>query len=438
MSLKIAVIGGGSSYTPELAEGLIKNYDTFPVSEIALVDIPEGAEKAEIICALLKRMFKRAALDVSVYFTLDRAMALRDADFVVSQFRVGGLNARISDERLPLKYGIIGQETTGPGGFANALRTIPVALEICHDIESFCPDAWLINFTNPSGIVTEAINKHSKVKCLGLCNVPINMEAAVGKLLGVDRTKIRCQFAGLNHLSFIGKLFLEGKELIAQKGALTQSIGSVVKNIDGPDIPPEIIDVLGFIPSPYLRYYYLEHDMLEEEMKKYNESGKTRADEVVDIERALFEKYKDENLAEKPKELEKRGGALYSEAAVSLMNSIWNDSGDIHVVNVRNGNAIEGLPYDAVVETSCVITKAGATPLVYGALPETIEGLVHEVKAYESLTIDAAVSGNVYTAVLALMNHPLVRDIKTAKAIFEDLIMENIEYLGNFTGGTEL
>ena len=437
MSIKIAVIGGGSSYTPELAEGLIKNHGTFPVGELALVDIPQGAEKAEIICALLKRMFKKAELDVKVYFTLDRAKALEGADFVVSQFRVGGLDARISDEKLPIKYGIIGQETTGPGGFANALRTIPVALEICRDIERLCPDAWLINFTNPSGIVTEAINRHTNVKCIGLCNVPINMETAVSKFTGIDKARLRCQFAGLNHLSFIGKLFVDGKDLLAQKGALTVNIGSVVKNIEGPDVPPELIDALGFIPSPYLRYYYLEHDMFDEETKKYNESGKTRAGEVVDIESALFEKYRDENLAEKPKELEKRGGALYSEAAVSLMNSIWNDTGDIHVVNVRNRGAIEGLPDDAVVETSCVITKSGATPLIYGAMPKTIDGLVHQVKAYETLTIDAAVSGDMYTAVLALMNHPLVRDVNTAKALFEDIVMENAEYLGNFMGGTK-
>lgn len=435
MSIKIAVIGGGSSYTPELAEGLIKRTATFPVGEIALVDIPEGTEKAEIVSALLGRMFKKAGVKVKVYATLDRKKALKGADFVVSQFRVGGLEARSRDEKIPLKYGIIGQETTGPGGFANALRTIPVTLEICRDIEKFCPDAWLINFTNPSGLISEAVNRHSKVKCIGLCNVPINMEAAVCKYTGIDKSRLRCQFAGLNHLSFIGKLFADGTDLLAKKGGLPISCGSVVKNIGGPDIPADIVDALGFIPSTYLKYFYLEHDMYDEEIKQFNETGKTRADEVKEIEAALFEKYKDISLAEKPPELAKRGGALYSEAAVSLMNSIWNDMGDIHVVNVKNSGAIDGLPDDAVVETSCVITKSGATPLTYGAMPKTAVGLVEQVKAYELLTVEAAVTGNPYTAVLALANNPLVRDVKTAKALFEDIFIQNIDFLGAFAEG---
>jgi 6-phospho-beta-glucosidase len=430
--MKLTVIGGGSSYTPELADGIIKNYKTFPVSELVLVDIEEGREKAEIICAFVKRMFLRAGLPVHVSVSLDRRSALTGSDFVVSQFRVGGLAARSSDEKIPLKYGVIGQETTGPGGFTNALRTIPKALELCRDIQDVCPEVWLINFTNPSGIITEAINRHTGVKCIGLCNVPINMEREICKALGMDKKQVHCHFAGLNHLSFIGKLYVNGNDMLQSKRGLPVIGESVVKNITGPNIPADVIEAFGLIPSPYLRYFYLERDMFKEEIEKYKQTGKTRADEVVETEAVLFEKYCDESLTEKPEELSKRGGALYSEAAVALMNSIWNDSGDMHVVNTPNRGAITDLPFDAVVETNCIIGKQGAMPLAYGPLPGQISGLVHQVKAYERLTIEAAVSGDAKKAVIALANNPLVRDVKTAKAMFTDLLMANMEHLGVF------
>jgi 6-phospho-beta-glucosidase len=432
--MKLTVIGGGSSYTPELADGIIKNYGTFPVTELALVDIEEGRQKAEIICALLERMFKRARLPVNVSVSLDRRRALSGADFVISQFRAGGLAARSKDEKIPLKYGVIGQETTGPGGFANALRTIPEVLALCRDIQQECPGAWLVNFTNPSGIITEAILSHTDVKCIGLCNVPINMEREICKALNMDRPRVRCMFAGLNHLSFIGKLFVDGQDVLLS-GDLPRIGERVVKNITGPEIPADVIDAFRLIPSPYLRYYYLERDMFEEEMEKYAQTGKTRADEVRETEAVLFEKYRDEALAEKPEELSKRGGSLYSEAAVALMNSIWNDSGEMHVVNTLNRGAITSLPYDAVVETNCIIGRHGATPLAYGPLPKQISGLVQHVKCYERLTIEAALSGDVKKAVIALASNPLVRDVKLAKALFEDILAENKEYLSAFIRG---
>ena len=434
--MKLTVIGGGSSYTPELADGIIKNYDTFPVTEIALVDIEEGRQKAEVICSLLKRMFKRAGLTINVSVSLDRRRAQHGTDFVISQFRVGGLAARSNDEKIPLKYGVIGQETTGPGGFANALRTIPEALDLCRDMQDVCPDAWLINFTNPSGIITEAINSHTDVKCIGLCNVPVNMEREICKALNTDNSRVRCMFAGLIHLSFIGKLFVDGQDVLLSEG-LPRIGESVVKNIAGPDIPADVIDAFRLIPSPYLRYYYLERDMHGKEMEKYKQTGKTRADEVMETEAVLFDKYRDEALAEKPEELSKRGGSLYSEAAVELMNSIWNDRGEMHVVNTLNCGAVTDLPFDAVVETNCVIGRHGATPLVYGPLPQQISGLVHHMKAYERLTIEAAVSGDAIKSVTALANNPLVRDVKLARALFADILSANKDYLGAFIRGSQ-
>ncbi len=431
-AIKLTVIGGGSSYTPELADGIIKNYSTFPVKEIALVDVEEGREKVEIICSLLKRMFKKAGLPIAVYCTLDRRSALKGSHFVISQFRAGGLDARSGDEKIPLKYGIIGQETTGPGGFANALRTIPITLEICRDIEEICPDSWLINFTNPSGIVSEAVSKYSKVKCLGLCNVPINMEREVCTSLGLDKSKVQCRFAGLNHLSFIGRIFVDGRDILESRGGSRLIKNNVVKNIKGSEIPSEFVDALGFIPSPYLKYFYLESDMFKEEFEKYNAGGITRADEVKEVESVLFDKYRDVSLNEKPEELSKRGGALYSEAAVSLMNSIWNDASDIHVVNTTNRGCIPDLPRDAVIETNCVISRSGAEPLVYGPLPDAVKGLVQQVKAYERLTVEAAVEGSQTKAILALVNNPLVLDANKAQAIFADILRANAPYLKHF------
>lgn len=435
-AVKIAVIGAGSSYTPELADGILKRFSTFPVKELALVDIDSGMHKAGIIASLTERMFKKAGLSVAITCTTDRREALKGCNFVVSQFRVGGLQARSNDEKIPMKYGMVGQETTGPGGFTKALRTIPVILDICRDIEEICPDAWLINFTNPSGIITEAVHTYTKVKCIGLCNVPINMTREVCNFLHMEPERVHCRFAGLNHLSFIGRIYVDGTDIVSHLDLSALTKGSVVKNIPGTEIPAELLQVMGFIPSPYLKYYYLEKQMLEEQREKLEKEHKTRADEVMEVERALFEKYADPALAEKPAELSKRGGALYSEAAVSLMDSIWNDRSDIHVVNTVNNGCLPELPDGAVIETNCIVNREGATPLTYGPLPGTIRGLVQQVKAYEQLTIQAAAEGSPQKALAALINNPLVHDAAAAKELLGDLLAANREYLpGFFRGG---
>jgi Alpha-galactosidases/6-phospho-beta-glucosidases, family 4 of glycosyl hydrolases len=427
--LKIVVIGGGSSYTPELAEGFIKNRDTLPVGELVLVDVENGRKKVEVICALVQRMFKKENIDIAVSCTLDRKKALEGADFIISQFRVGGIEARSRDEKIPLKYGIIGQETTGPGGFTKALRTIPVVLDICRDIENICPDAWLINFTNPSGIITEAVHKNSKVKCMGLCNVPINMIREVSNAIGINKSKIHCCFAGLNHLSFIGKLYINGRDVLKDSNTVQLIKDSVVKNIPNVQMPSELLTSLGFIPSSYLKYYYLERQMFEDESKHFKETGKTRADEVAEVEKKLFDKYMDANLCEKPAELAERGGSLYSEAAVSLIDSIWNDRGDIHVVNALNNGCVPELPFNVIIETNCIIRREGAVPLSYGLLPKSIKGLVQHAKAYEELTIEAAVERSRVKAYRALINNPLVHDANDAKLLLDDLLECNSEYI---------
>lgn len=430
--LKIATIGGGSSYTPELVEGFIKRYDELPVKDLYLVDIEEGKEKLEIVGNLAKRMVEKAGVDINIHLTLDRREAIKDADFVTTQFRVGLLDARIRDEKIPLRYDVIGQETTGPGGFAKAQRTIPVILDICKDIEELSPNAWLINFTNPSGIITETVLKYTNVKAIGLCNVPIGMVYGVAEMLDVDVERVSIDFVGLNHLVWGTHVYLDGDD-ITEKLIDSFAGGKSMSMKNVPDLPweAEFIKSLGMYPCPYHRYYYLTDKMLEEEKKEAATVG-TRGEQVKKVEKELFELYKDPNLNIKPPQLEKRGGAHYSDAACSLINSIYNDKKDIHVVNVKNNGTILDLPNDAVIETNAVINKNGAHPINIGHVPTKIRGLMQSVKAYEELTIEAGVTGNYYTALQALTIHPLVPSATVAKKILDDIIRENIDYLPQY------
>ncbi|SES95664.1 6-phospho-beta-glucosidase [Anaerobranca gottschalkii] len=432
--LKIAVIGGGSSYTPEIIEGFIKRANELPVKEIWLVDIKEGEEKLNIVGKLAQRMIEKAKLDTKVFLTLNRREALKDADFVITQFRVGGLEARLRDEEFPLKYGVIGQETTGPGGFAKALRTIPVILDICKDIEELAPRAWLINFTNPAGIITETISKYTKVKTIGLCNVPITMEMTISKLLEVDKKDIFVEFIGLNHLVWGKRVLLRGED-ITERIIKTMLDGSQLNMKNIPDLKwdREFVKNLGMIPCPYHRYYYMSDLLLKEQQSSLSQKGKgSRAQQVMEIEKKLFEIYKDENLDEKPKELEKRGGAYYSDAAVSLISAIYNDKKEIHVVNVKNNGTISFLPDDAIIETNCVVGNNGAVPLIFGDVPKEIVGLINQVKIYESLAIEAGVTGDKDKAVMALVNHPLVLSVEKARKLVDELLNINKQYLPQF------
>ncbi len=433
MGLKIAVIGGGSSYTPELIEGIIKRAGTLPVKDIWLVDIDEGKEKLEIVANLAKRMIAKYGLGVKVTATLDRIEALKDADFIITQFRVGGLKARASDEEIPLKYNVIGQETTGPGGFACALRTIPVILDICKDIELYAQNAWLINFTNPSGIITEAIYRHTKVKAMGLCNVPIGMVNNIAKLLGVDSNRIFIDFVGLNHLVWGKNVYLDGKNVTVKVLKLLSDGKSInMKNIPDLKMDSDMLKSLGMIPCPYHRYFYMTEEILKEDLKAFHDGNGTRAVQVMEVEKELFKAYNNKQLDEKPKELEKRGGAFYSDAAVSLINSIYNDTKDIHTVNVKNNGTIRNLPIDVVIETNAVVGGFGAQPLTIGEPDERINGLIQAVKSYELLTVQAAVSGDYNTALQALICNPLVKPTNAAKRILDDIIKENKKYLPQF------
>lgn len=422
--IKIVTIGGGSSYTPELVEGFIKRYQELPVKELWLVDIEAGQEKLNIVGALAKRMVEKAGLPIEVHLTLDRRAALKDADFVTTQFRVGLLEARAKDERIPLKYGVIGQETNGPGGLFKGLRTIPVILDIVKDMEELCPDAWLVNFTNPAGMVTEAVLRYTNLKkVVGLCNVPIGIKMGIAKALDVDVERIEVQFAGLNHMVYGLDVYLDGVSIMDQ---VLDELGNPnsqwsMRNIEAKNWEPSFVKGLGVIPCPYHRYYYKTKDMLEEEQKAAQEKG-TRAEVVQQVEHELFELYKDPDLSIKPPQLEKRGGAYYSDAACNLISSIYNDKHDIQPVNTVNRGAIASIPAESAVEVNCIITKDGPKPIATGDLPVAVRGLVQQIKSFERVAAEAAVTGDYETALVAMTINPLVPSDEIAKQILDEML----------------
>lgn len=432
MVLKIVTIGGGSSYTPELVEGFIKRHKELPVKELWLVDIEEGKHKLEIVGNLAKRMVKKAGVDMEVHLTLDRREALKDADFVTTQLRVGLLDARIKDERIPLSHGVIGQETNGAGGLFKALRTVPVVLDIIKDIEELCPNAWLVNFTNPTGVISEAVFKYTNFRrYIGLCNVPIGVKNGMADILEVEKDRVEMDFAGLNHMVYTLNVRLDGKDIT--KEAIEKFVTSSLTMQNIKDIPlnADFVRALGVIPCPYHKYYYKHKEMLEEELEGFKD-GKTRGETVKALEDDLFELYKDENLAVKPPQLEKRGGAYYSDAACNLINSIYNDKKDIQVVNTLNNGAIRDFREDSAAEMSCVITKEGPKPLSVGYLPVAVSGLVTEIKAFEILAAKAAVEGDYNAALQALCINPLIPSDDLAKTILDEMMEAHKEYLPQF------
>lgn len=437
-ALKIATIGGGSSYTPELIEGYIKRKDELPIKEIWLVDIEEGREKLEIVGEMAKRMVKAANLPWEVHLTLDRRQALKDADFVSTQFRVGLLDARVKDERIPLSHGVLGQETNGAGGMFKAFRTIPVILSIVEDMKELCPNAWLVNFANPSGMVTEAaIYYGGWEKTAGLCNVPIGHMSTDAKRLGVPENELSFKFAGINHFLWHRVWDKNGVELTDKLIDLlyhpdnANAENNNLRNIHSVRFPYEVIKDLRILPCGYHRYYYITDEMVKHSVESFKE-GKTRAQVVKQTEKRLFELYKDPNLDYKPKELEQRGGTHYSDAACELIASIHNNKGTEMVVSMPNKGAVSELPYDCVAEVSCRVTAHGMEPYRWGKLPPAARGMLQIMKAMEQTTIRAAVTGDYNAALQAFTINPLVPSGTMAKILLDELLIAHKEYLPQF------
>lgn len=435
-ALKIATIGGGSSYTPELIEGYIKRASELPIKEIWLVDIEAGKEKLETVGKMAKRMVEAAGLDWEVHLTLDRREALKDADFVSTQFRVGLLDARIKDERIPLSHGVLGQETNGAGGLFKAFRTIPVILSIIEDMKELCPNAWLVNFTNPAGMVTEAAIKHGGWKrTVGLCNVPIGSSKRAAETLNIPEEDLFIKYAGINHFHWHRVWDKEGNErtmeLIESYFHPEKKQESDLKNIHDLPFHYEQIKDLGMIPCGYHRYYYIEDAMLQHSIDDFK-AGKTRAQVVKGTEEALFELYKDPNLNYKPKELEQRGGTHYSDAACEMIASIYNDKQTNMVVSTENNGTITDLPYDCVVEVSGPVTAHGHEPFNWGTFPPALRGLLQGMKAMEETTIRAAISGDYGAALQAFTINPLIPGGEMTKTLLDELLLAHKDFLPQF------
>src|SRR5918994_6156338 len=419
VGVKIAVVGGGSTYTPELVEGFVTRDDRLTVGELVLLDV--DAERLDVVGSLADRMLRRAGWTGTLVRTSRRDEALDGAQFVIVQLRVGGQAARLNDETIPLRFGCVGHETTGPGGFAKALRTVPVVLELAEDVERRgAPGAWLVDFTNPTGLITQSLLDRGH-RALGLCNVAINMQRGVAKQLGVEPERVQLEHVGLNHLSWERAVYVDGVDRLPE---LLDTQAELVA--DEMRLPVDLVRALAAIPSYYLRYYYLTRTVLEEQR-----AGHTRARDVMDIEARLLELYKDQSLAEKPALLDDRGGAFYSEAAAQLIASLHDGAGDVQVVDVRNDGALPDLPDSAVVEIPARIDRDGAHPLPLAPMAPEQRGLVQAVKAYEELTVAAARSGDRTIAVRALTANPLVGG-EVARPLLEAMLEADAEHLERF------
>ena len=410
--MKLAVIGGGSTYTPELVSGLSRERERIAVDELVLHDV--DAERRDVVGGLARRMLERQGYAGRLTVTGELDRALEGADFVLVQIRVGGQAARLRDETIPLACGCIGQETTGAGGLAKALRTVPVVLDIAERARELANrDAWIVDFTNPVGIVTRALLDAGH-RAVGLCNVAIGFQRAIARALGVEPARVAVDQVGLNHLTWIRSVYLDGRDVLDE--LLADHVDALAAQSD---LPPELLRELGVVPSYYLRYFYLEDAVLREQR-----TATPRAQEVADIERELLDLYRDPSLAEKPALLERRGGAFYSEAAAQLVAALASDAGDVQVVDLRNGGALAGLADDDVVEVPARVGTDGPVPLPQAPLAPELLGLVQHVAAYERLAARAAAEDDRELAAKALLAHPLVGQWPTNSQVLDMLTGE--------------
>ncbi|MFF9728531.1 6-phospho-beta-glucosidase [Streptomyces albidoflavus] len=418
--MKLTVVGGGSTYTPELIDGFARLRDTLPLTELVLVDPDAG--RLELVGGLARRIFARQGHPGTITTTGDLDAGVEGADAVLLQLRVGGQAARQRDESWPLECGCVGQETTGAGGLAKALRTVPVVLDIAERVRRTNPDAWIIDFTNPVGIVTRALLQAGH-KAVGLCNVAIGFQRKFARLLDVAPAEVHLGHVGLNHLSWETSVRLggpAGEDVLPR--LLTEHGDAIAADLH---LPRPLLDRLGVVPSYYLRYFYA-HDVVVDELR----TGPSRAEKVAAMERELLELYADPALDEKPDLLSQRGGAFYSEAAVDLAAALLGRGGSpLQVVNARNDGTLPFLPDDAVVEVQAEVGPEGARPLAVPALDPLYAGLVQHVTAYEDLALRAALEGGRDRVFAALLAHPLIGQYDQAETLTDLLLSHNQEHL---------
>jgi 6-phospho-beta-glucosidase len=429
--MKIAVIGGGSTYTPELINGFLERISTLPVSELWLMDI--DTTRLDIVGGFARRMVETKGKPFKVVLTADLHAAVQDASYVITQLRVGQMPARVADEYLGLRHGLIGQETTGVGGMAKALRTIPVILKIAAELGEFgAPGALLANFTNPAGLVTQALQKYAPdVASVGVCNVAIttkmgiidNLKELKGSAVTPELTQLNT--LGLNHLSWHRGFTVDGEDIWPQ---VFEAYLAELRSDPEPEWDPRTIEVLGMIPNYYLQYFYHTDHKLESQ----HQWPPSRGEEVIQIENGLLKQYADPSLVEPPAELMLRGGAYYSTVATQLLNAHYNDLGETHIVNTTHAGAVPGWPADWVLEMPCRVDRNGIHPLPAMPLPTVCYGLLAQVKSYELLTVEAAVHGDRDAAFQALLAHPLGPKADRVQAVLDDMLETHRAYLPQF------
>ena len=418
--MKVAVVGGGSTYSPELVEGFGRVAGPLGIDELVLQDV--DTVRLDVVGGAAQRIARAHGFHGRLTLTSDLDAAIDGASAVLLQIRVGGQAARQTDETIPLRCGCVGQETTGAGGFAKALRTVPVVLDIAERVRHRGADgAWIVDFTNPVGIVTRALLDHGH-RAVGLCNVAIGFQRLFAGWLGITPEAVQLGHAGLNHLTWIRSVSVDGEDVLPDM--LRNHGDEIAAHVE---VPRRIIDNLAAVPSYYLRYYY-QHDLVVQELLE----SRSRAEEVMDVERRLLDLYSDPALHDKPDLLMERGGAYYSEAALNLLSGLFGESTDVQVVDVRNNGIIPELPANAVIEVPARIRAAGAEPLPVPALPPHQAGLVAHTAAYEELTAEAAVTGDREVAFRALLTHPLIGQSGLAEQLLSDLLAANRSYLPAF------
>ncbi|MEO5921222.1 MAG: 6-phospho-beta-glucosidase [Pseudolysinimonas sp.] len=414
--MKLAIVGGGSTYTPELIDGFARLRDSLPVEELWLVDTDET--RLALVGGIAQRMFARAGHPGSVKTTTDLIAGVSDADAVLIQLRIGGQDARRGDETWPHEVQCIGQETTGPGGFAKALRTVPVVLTVADAVRAHAkPDAWIIDFTNPVGIVTRALLEADH-RAVGLCNVAIGFQRRFAGMLGVTPDEVLLGHVGLNHLTWIRSVTAGGTDHLP---AMFERLDELADEVE---LPAHLLQLLGAVPSYYLRYYYAHDRVLEEQLH-----SPTRADAVQAVERELLALYADPSVDTKPEALAQRGGAFYSEAAIELLSGLLGDTGETRVVNLRNGGTLPFLPDDHVIEVPARVTAAGVEALPVAPLDDDIRGLISAVAGYERLALEAAVLGGRDRVLRAMQAHPLVLQYDRAEKLTDLLLAHNAQHL---------
>ncbi|HEX4402112.1 MAG TPA: 6-phospho-beta-glucosidase [Galbitalea sp.] len=414
--MKLTIVGGGSTYTPELMDGFARLRDLLPIEEVWLVDPDE--HRLELVAGVSRRMLARAGHPAAVHATTDVIAGVSDADAVLFQLRIGGQDARRGDETWPHEVGCIGQETTGPGGFAKALRTVPVVLEIAELVRTHAkPGAWIVDFTNPVGIVTRALLQAGH-RAVGLCNVAIGFQRQFATRFNVEPGRVSLGHVGLNHLTWERNVWVDGVD------RLPELLSDVRELAADTELPAHLLELLGVVPSYYLRYYYSHDEVLHEQL-----GAPTRADEVQGVERMLLAKYADPTVDTKPEELGRRGGAFYSEAAVDLLASLTSDRGDVQVVNLRNAGILPFLPDDHVIEVPATVGADGVTAVPVEPLADDLRGLVSAVAGYERLALDAAINGGRDRVARAMQAHPLVLQYERAEKLTDLLLAANREHL---------